>query len=168
MKLRLPLDFTKILKQLQQYKYVLLVIVAGLILLMIPTGGGDKKTEQKQATQSEQFDLSAFENRLEDILSRIDGAGKTNVVLTLKNDGLRVLAQETQRKEGESNTTVVTIGRGSGMQDVVEIQSFTPQFQGAVVVCQGADSPAVQLKLIEAVSALTGLGSDKISVCKGN
>ena len=41
-----------------------------------------------------------------------------------------------------------------------------PQFRGALVVCQGGGDPAVRLAVIEAVSALTGLGSDKISVVK--
>ena len=43
-----------------------------------------------------------------------------------------------------------------------------PQFQGAVVVCQGADRPSVRLDIINAVSALTGLGSDRITVVKMN
>lgn len=168
MKQILPLDKLALFKRFKQYKYVLLVIAVGLVLLLIPTSHPDEKSPQIDAQQSVQFDLEAFEHRLEQTLSLIEGAGKTSVVLTLKNDGMRVLAQENQRKEGESSNAVVTIGRGSGIQDVVEVQSFMPQYQGALVVCQGADSPAVQLKLIEAVSALTGLGADKISVCKGN
>ncbi len=36
--------------------------------------------------------------------------------------------------------------------------------QGAVVVCAGADNPAVRLNVTNAVSAYTGLGSDKIIV----
>ena len=38
--------------------------------------------------------------------------------------------------------------------------------RGAVVVCDGADSATVRLRIMQAVSALTGLGSDKISVIK--
>ena len=39
-------------------------------------------------------------------------------------------------------------------------------YLGAVVVCDGADSATVRLRIMQAVSALTGLGSDKISVIK--
>ena len=39
-------------------------------------------------------------------------------------------------------------------------------YAGAVVVCDGADSAVVRLRIVQAVSALTGLGSDKISVIK--
>ena len=37
---------------------------------------------------------------------------------------------------------------------------------GAVVVCPGADSAAVRLKITRAVSAYTGLGSDRIIILK--
>ena len=37
---------------------------------------------------------------------------------------------------------------------------------GALVVCDGADSASVRLAIIQAVSSLTGLGSNKIAVVK--
>jgi stage III sporulation protein AG len=43
---------------------------------------------------------------------------------------------------------------------------LAPQYLGAIVVCQGADRSDVRLAIVEAVSALTGLGADKISVLK--
>ena len=41
-----------------------------------------------------------------------------------------------------------------------------PRFQGALIVCEGADSAAVRLRLLEAVSAVTGLSTDRITVVK--
>jgi len=38
----------------------------------------------------------------------------------------------------------------------------------ALVVCPGGGDPRIQLRLLEAVSALTGLGTDRISICQGN
>jgi len=155
---------------LERYKYVLLVIAAGLFLLLLPTAGSDAAEGMAAAAQEEaSFQLEGFERQLEEILSRIEGAGETHVVLTLKNDGRRVLAQDSQRgSDGSLTTDVVTVGRGSGNQDVVEVQTYTPEFQGALVVCPGGEDPQVQLRLLAAVSALTGLGSDKISICRGN
>ncbi len=37
----------------------------------------------------------------------------------------------------------------------------------ALIVCPGGGDARVRLRLIEAVSALTGLGADRISVCAG-
>ena len=94
------------------------------------------------------------------------GAGEAQVVLTLKSGSRQVLAQDTQRgADGDSSSATVTLGRGSGSQEVVPLQTLAPQFQGALVVCPGGGDPEVCLQIIQAVSALTGLGSDRISVC---
>jgi stage III sporulation protein AG len=37
---------------------------------------------------------------------------------------------------------------------------------GAIVVCQGGDQPTVRLAILDAVSKVTGLGADKISILK--
>ncbi|MFR6185536.1 MAG: hypothetical protein ACLUJG_08280 [Lawsonibacter sp.] len=70
--------------------------------------------------------------------------------------------------EGERIVSTVTLGRGSGSQEVVPLQTVAPQFRGALVVCAGGDDPGVRLQVIRAVSALTGLGSDCITVCQGD
>ena len=68
----------------------------------------------------------------------------------------------------EKLSQVLSDIQGAGTEGVVPLYTLTPQFQGALVVCPGGGDPAVQLRLLEAVSALTGLGSDRISICEGN
>ena len=46
----------------------------------------------------------------------------------------------------------------------VTTENIFPINQGAVVVCQGAGSSAVRLAVTEAVAALTGLSTEKITV----
>ncbi len=155
---------------LRKYQYVLLVMAAGVVLLLLPTGGRDSPREgaPQQQTEGASFDLEAFEKKLAGTLSQIEGAGETRVVLTLDGGSRQVLARNQEREgDGGTSNTVVTVGRGSGQQDVVPLQTVAPQFRGALVVCPGGGSAQVRLKIIEAVSALTGLGSDRISVCAG-
>lgn len=155
---------------LGKYKYVLLVIALGAVLLLLPTGsGGVEQTVTEASTQAGGFDLEQFEEKLEQALSQIDGAGRARVVLTLDSGSRQVLAQDQDRDSGGGgSSTTVTVGRGSGSQDVVPLQTLAPSFRGALVVCPGGNDPRVRLKLVEAVSALTGLGSDRISICEGN
>lgn len=153
---------------LGKYKYVLLVMAVGAVLLLLPTGSGGEGQEQPSA-QTEAFDLEQFEEKLAQVLSQIDGAGQARVVLTLDSGSRQVLAQDQDRDgDGGGASTTVTVGRGSGSQDVVPLQTLAPSFRGALVVCPGGGDPQVRLKLVEAVSALTGLGSDRISICEGN
>ena len=164
----------KAMTALEKYKFVLLVLLAGLLLLLLPlpSGGGETahagESEQAAATD---FSVDELEEKLEATLFRIDGAGEVTVALTLRSGARQVLAQDVtvsdrEGSSGEERTTVVISG-GSGREEAVALQELAPQFQGAVVVCPGGDDPTVRLKLAEAVADLTGLGADRISICKG-
>ena len=152
---------------LGKYSYVLLVMAVGVVLLLLPSGRRDSPEEPAREEEAA-FDLEAFEKKLEAALSQIEGAGETRVVLTLDGGSRQVLARNQDRDgEGGGSNTVVTVGKGSGQQDVVPLQTVAPEFRGALVVCPGGGNAAIRLRIIEAVSALTGLGSDRISVCAG-
>lgn len=149
----------------QRYKHVLLVVFVGVVLLLIPAG----KTEGRErvSTKAEQcFDLEETEHKLERALSQIDGAGEVTVVLTLKEGSRQVLARDTQTTEKEQRSQTVVLSAGSGTEQAVPLQSIYPKYQGALVVCDGGGDARVKLELLEAVKALTGLGAEKISVCK--
>lgn len=160
----LSLLFDRWKEVFQQYKSVVLVIVVGVLFLLLPS----TPVEEAEYSHKTEYDITAFELHLAENLSLVQGAGKTKVVLTLRNDGETVYAQDIQEDAaGKNSRSTVTVGSGAGEQ-VVEIEQRYPQFQGALIVCEGGDNPSVQLKLIEAVSSLTGLGSDRITVCKSN
>lgn len=154
----------------QKYKYVLLVIAAGIVLLLLPLGGEENPasggTESQTENGEETFRVEEMERRLEEALSMVDGAGEVTVVLTVKSGTRQILAQDSSRSGEESSTSTVVVSTGSGTEDAVVLQQVYPQYQGALVVCPGGGDPAVCLKLVDAVSALTGLGADKISICK--
>lgn len=160
-----------------KYKYVLLVMLAGAVLLLWPSG---EKAPQPEAAQSvpapaqeEGFDLAALEEKLAWTLSKVRGAGDVSVMLTAQSSERRVLAENEKNvrsADGGSetqSTTVVVSGSGAAGESPVLVQKLYPRLQGALVVCQGGDDADVRLKLMQAVSALTGLGADKILICEG-
>ena len=105
-----------------------------------------------------------MEKRLEVVLSQIHGAGKVKVLLT-EERGHRTVYQADPGSDGTSSDTVLITGTDRTQQGLV-IQIESPVYQGAVVVCQGGDDPAVRLAIVEAVSDATGLGADRITVLK--
>ncbi len=161
----------KALGSLSKYKYVLLVALVGIILLVWPTGDGEKKTVQPAGEEGSFPQAEALEERLAKALSQIDGAGEVTVVLTLDAGPRRVLAQDGKATQAadksDRETETVVVSAGSGSQQPVELQTIGPTYRGALVVASGGDDPQVRLALTQAVSALTGLGSDKISISKG-
>lgn len=156
-------------KLLDKYKYVLLVLAAGLALLLWPAGERPE-AEGAPGTAREGFDLEALEEKLSRVLSQVEGAGKVTVALTVRSGTERVPLTDRSTAAGERDSRVeektVVISTGSGQQAAVRVER-SPVFQGAVVVSQGGGDAQVRLLLTQAVSALTGLGADKITICKG-
>lgn len=151
----------------KKYKIVLLVVLVGIILMLLPVSSQTKETEEnKSQIPQESFDLAAMEQRMEEVLGKIDGVGKLRLMLTLQSGTRLTLAEDTQRDQDRTQRETVTLNRGSGNQEIVITNRFYPVYQGAVVVCQGADSSAVRLAITETVQALTGLPSDRIRVAK--
>lgn len=149
------------------YKYAALVLLLGIALMLIPQ---EKKAAPEQTVIQQQPKEETLEERLETVLSQIEGAGEVRVLLTYKTGKTfqyQVDEQvHTQQDETETQKQTVLIDDGSGGEAPVTIQTIYPTYQGALVLCQGADSAAVRLNIVKAVSDLTGLGSDKISVIK--
>ena len=132
-----------------KYKFVFLVILVGVVLLLLPAfgGGGEKEKTPTAASAaaSEEFSVEAMERKLEEALSQVDGAGHVTVVLTVKSGPRQILAQDSKTSsagEGaEGTVSTVVVSRGSGTEEAVAVQSVSPQYQGALVVCSGGGDP---------------------------
>lgn len=168
-----------ILALLAKYKYVLIVLLAGVVCLAWPSGDRGAAPAAESITPdpevSQRQELAQLQQEMEDILGKMQGVGELRLMLTLDRGTSKTLAQDAglsykgqpaaPEDYSRSASTVVLSRSGSG-ESVVVLHETCPQFRGALVVCQGGGDPAVRLAVIEAVSALTGLGSDKISVVK--
>ncbi len=160
---------------LKKYKYAALVMLIGILLLCWPTGEA-KKAESAPVGGAEQESPEETEARMEKILSAIEGVGELQLMLTVDAGGELLLAREqTLSYSGsaaapesyERSETYVVLSKGSDGEEVVVTKSVYPVYRGALIVCDGGDDPAVKLAVTRAVSALTGLGAEKISVVKG-
>lgn len=162
----MKLGVEKLRVWLGKYKLALLVLALGVVLLAWPTGG-EKPAPVSEDTRLHSFDPEEVERKLERVLSKIDGAGEVTVALTVSDGVQRRYAVDETRRGEEAQTQTVIVSTGSGTQEAVSVGEHWPDFQGAVVVCQGGGDPEVRLLVTQAVCALTGLGSDRVTVCKG-
>ena len=146
-----------------KYKYVLLMVAVGVIFMVLPSfGGGVKDTVAEEATGESTYSLEETQSQLEQMLSEIEGVGRVKVMLTVSS-GSRIVYQDDREV---SCTETVLINQGGSGQEALQSQEIYPPYIGALVVCDGADQPGIVLKVKEAVSVLTGLGTDCISVVK--
>lgn len=158
----------KVLTTLGKHKYALAILALGLVFVLLPTGTEKKQTQVQQAQQTD-TQVQDPQQALQTILSRVEGAGKVEVLLTYAAGPLTVYQEDADITEGESTVTryQTIIIRGSDGSETGLVQQVIPaKYLGAVVLCQGADKPKVKLAIVEAVSKATGLGADQISVLK--
>ena len=155
---------------LKKYRFAALVALAGVVLMLLP--GKKDGAAEMETVEGESFSLEETERRMAEMLGAMDGVGRVQVMLTLKNGSSLELAEDADSTERDGETRAqrepVTLNRGSGYQDVVVTRETYPVYLGAVVVCQGAGSSGVRLAVTEAVAALTGLPADRITVVQWN
>lgn len=150
------------MEAVKKYRYVLLVVLAGILLMALP----ERKEEQEKPEKTVEASQPCLQESLSDILSQIAGAGKVKVLLT-EAAGEQTIYQTDENYAGSDiRRQTVLVTNVSREEAGLVKQVNPPTYQGAIVLCQGADSASVRLSIVEAVSNATGLSTDKISVLK--
>ena len=159
---------TKCIDLFGKYKYVVLIVLVGIVLMLLPVSQESKeKTMQREISQTEE---NTTEERIQGILSYIHGAGDVQVLLTISQGQETVYQENVDQQSNDSNhsqrtDTVVRTDADRNQYGLVS-KTIPEKYLGAVIVCHGADDPSVRLAIVDAVSKATGLGTDKISVLK--
>ena len=151
-----------------KYKYIIIIMLIGIVLLLLPSQS--KTVVEKDVITNSVDNILSVEEQLSHILSYVNGAGKVQVMLSIANGEETVYQtndnQSLDADRTTSKTDTVTITDAGRNQSGLIRQVNPPVYSGAIVVCQGADDPLVRLSIMEAVSIITGLRTDKISILK--
>jgi len=155
------------LEVLKKYRYVVIVLMAGILLMLLPDGTTQPEPSGPAPAADPAPDL---QSQLEELLSHMEGAGKVKVLLT-ESAGSCILYQTDENTDTTASSTsirreTVIVSDTQRQESGLVRQTIPPVYLGAVVLCQGADSAAVRLAVTEAVSRATGLASHNISVLK--
>lgn len=153
---------------LRKYRYPILVLAIGLVLMVLPER--NEQIDQTPVSEAVTQQNVSVSSELAQILGRIQGVGKVEVMLTVKVGETTVYQSDEDITTSETGSIVrketVIITDSDRQQQALVSQILPPEYLGAVIVCQGADNMQVRLAVVEAVSKVTGLGADKISVLK--
>lgn len=143
-------------------------------------------TKDKNSKESESFvqvySIENEEKRLENILSKVYGAGKTEVMITYDTGVEKVIVQDS--KISESNSTDVegtggeskendtveekqTVMNGSGNSQTPFIsKEINPRVRGVLVLAEGAGNTKTNYDLTNAVAAVLDVPYYRIQVLK--
>lgn len=146
--------------------------LVGLLLLLLSDIGGNTSQDVQPTTTSENYSVEDYradlETRLTDLISQVDGAGDTQVMVTLSTSERNIYAQEIKQQSKENGAseyqnTYVTINTGDGKTALLDTVQ-PPEILGVVVLCSGGSKGTVKENIYSIVSALTGLKASNIFV----
>lgn len=127
---------------------------------------GDKKFNQDLASE------------LEYILSRIEGAGKVEVSISLASGGVKTYATNTRNESREIEESQSGLKKKTSETNVIRdlavsagspllVEDKTPKVIGVLVVAEGAASPVIEEKLIQATATLLDISPHQVCVMPG-
>jgi len=178
------------LRKMKIGKWQAVILAGGLLgillltLTSLPGGGKSSGAGNALGAPNEiRVDLTEYERqlerRLQDMIAAIAGAGETRVMLTLdsgsepiyatqgKSDQKSAVSEERQEESHSAEKQYVTIGTGAGEHGLV-LKMLEPQVRGVAVICQGGADVIVRQAIIEMVTAVLGVGANKVSVARMN
>ncbi len=126
-------------------RWILLAALLGAALMVL---SGMFSFDKKQETGGSGFEVSDYrrsaQQDLEQLISHIQGAGKTRVLLTVENSAEYVYLE-------------------NGTTKTKEIQ---PHVRGVLVLCEGGDDPVTVGRVTEAVTKALDISTAKVCIEK--
>lgn len=178
---------------LSRKNQLLLIFLVGLLLLVVafPVSKKDSKAEktiqETSSARNVQTNLENYEEylekRLTNALESVDGVGRTEIVITLKSSGQKIVEKDQSiNNQSDSNTNEAGItnsseSKSSDGTSIYERQSdgteipyvskeLTPEIAGVLVVADGGDNAVVVKNITDAIRALFGVEAHKIKIMK--
>lgn len=159
---------------------IVVLLLAGIVILCLSEIGTPKTDDEVITETTYEYNYREYETELETrlaaIISAIDGAGETKVMVTLESGSEQVYLNNSDYGENvdadgdnsfERKDDYVIVDNSSG-QDGIIVRINEPKVRGVAIVCDGAGIESVKLQIVDAVTALLDISSAKVSVSKMN
>lgn len=177
-------------KKIENLVVFVIILIITLIVINYVWNDGDKKITNNVKEESSYKQLATtvssvstktdLEQKLEDILSKIDGVGKVSVLITysqsseviaMYNETSKSSFTEEEDSEGgkrkideTDSTKEIIYTQENGVNVPVTQKVVNPVIEGAIITAVGANNATVKTNIIQAVEAVTGLPTHKIQV----
>ena len=176
-------DFKKIIKNInwKDKNTYLVIFLLGLLLIIIaiPTGSNRQKKDSLlqmdrtaeadeqggETSNDSERQVQRLERRLGEILSKIDRAGRVEVMITLEDTGEQIVEKDEETREGAGSETTVYTTEGNVESPFVS-RTCTPKIAGVLVVAEGAGDSVVKQEILSSVQSLFAIEAHKIAVVK--
>ncbi|MGN1146936.1 MAG: stage III sporulation protein AG [Lachnospiraceae bacterium] len=184
---------------------LVIITLAGILLMVIALPVDNKKTssvsekttnntgslleEEGSAgiyAANETADMESYaarlEEKLEDLLEKMEGAGKVKVIITLRSSVEKIVEKDapvvrsnTTEADSEGGTrTVNTMDAGEStvytsegnLEEPYVVKIISPEVEGVLVLAEGAGSGTVSKDISDAVQVLFDIEAHRVKVIK--
>ncbi len=162
----------KFIVRIKQDKKLMLIVFIGLVgilllcLSALPSADGKSEVNNENSFALVQEQI---EKELEELISTVEGAGKTKVLVSIECLEERTFAVNTESESSQDSTEYKeenVLIDASGGTDGLIINVTAPVIRGVGITCEGGGSVIVQQEITLLVSAALGVAQNKIKVSK--
>ena len=169
--------FAAIIEKIRNNKklqFLIIALVIAVILVVYITyfiQGTNEKAEGNSTSQitegsTEEY-VASLEDKLSNVLSNIEGAGKVSVAITVSSGFVYEYAYEETSKDSLSSTSSSSSLILVNDKPVIISQSY-PEIAGVLVVAEGGGNIKVKLDILESIQTLLDVPNEGITILSGN
>ena len=172
-------------------KKLTIIVIIGLIgIFLIGISGlfsskPNESSGSRYSSNDEETDtyIAKLEAQVQDLVSSVNGVGKTKVMVTLENGIEYVyekeetvtssLNQDTTQSSGEklqqnedSKTNIIIVEDSNGNKTALIKKIIQPKIKGVVVVCDGGNNSTVVANIYSVITTALNIGYDRVCVTK--
>ena len=142
-----------------KHKEIIIAVVAVVVMLIIYFSSFGGTSEKVVEAEDNQDYCSRIRQQIESAISRMDGAGKAEVVINWSSGVEIVTAQNTTTNGNSTSSQIVQSSGGP-----VVIKEIYPRAIGVLIVCEGGNNAKIKIDIIMAISTLMDISTDKVLV----
>ncbi len=169
-------NFSDVLKKIKMDKKVILIVFVGfllIIILFVSEFNFEQDNDETITELSDEEYCNYLENKIKTFIEKIDGAGKTEVIITLAETTEYIYATDDRdvRKNNNNSDDSTTekdyvIIENDNNDAGLLIKTIEPKIRGVAISCEGGDNVKVQQQIYSAIEALFNIKTSNISISK--
>ena len=153
---------------------LMILILAGLLLAVIAVPVEQKEEREdtetpavleETKTREEEYE-SRMEQRLEELLEKVEGVGQVQVMLTFEGSGEKKVEKDVSSTGQESREETVYQEQGSSERIPYVTSERNPKAAGVLIIAEGGGNSRIRQEILEAAQALFGIEAHKIKIMK--
>ena len=172
------MEIQNLINKIRQDKKLMFIFILGFtgVLMLVFMNSYSKKESAENIIETETtpivcstYDMEKLlEKKLEDVISEVNGAGKTKAVVSVSSSGEYVYAKNVKKENDNDSVSedseIVIYESQNGTDAGLVISIRSPDIIGVAIICEGGESSVVKAEITKLVTSLFGIGSDRVYV----